>query len=129
MKIKNYNSTKSLSNYILGGAYTFYVHNLNLDRLTSANEEIVKKYSSQLTEIAHDNSYSHNDGKYLNFSRVIGIVVEKHKAKTEKDIDKITVMFRTDDDRYVLNKYVVNSNDIFTNNKKSVSPSAVLRTA
>ena len=129
MKIKNYNSTKSLSNYTLGGAYTFYVHNLNLDRLTSANEETVKKYSSQLTEIALDNSYSHNDGKYLNLTRVIGIVVEKHKAKTEKDIDKITVMFRTDDDRYVLNKYVVNTNNIFTNNKNSVSPSAVIRTA
>jgi hypothetical protein len=113
----------------LGGAYTFYVHNLNLDRLTSANEETVKKYSSQLTEVALDNSYSHNDGKYLNFTRVIGIVVEKHKAKTEKDIDKITVMFRTEDDIYVLNKYVVNSHDIFTNNKNSISPSAVLRTA
>ena len=43
MIIKNYNSTQSLSNYTLGGAYTFYVHNLNLDRLTSANEETVKK--------------------------------------------------------------------------------------
>jgi hypothetical protein len=129
MNIKNYNSTLSLSNYNLGGAYTFYVHNINLDRLTNANEETVKKYSSQLTEVALDNSYSHNDGKYLNFTRVIGIVVEKHKAKTEKDIDKITVMFRTEDDRYVLNKYVVNSHDIFTNNKNSISPSAVLRTA
>lgn len=129
MIIKNYNSTQSLSNYTLGGAYTFYVHNLNLDRLTSANEETVKKYSSQLTEVALDNSYSHNDGKYLNFTRVIGIVVDKHEANDEKDIDKITVMFRTDDDRYVLNKYVVNSHDIFTNNKDNIPPSAVLRTA
>ena len=129
MKIKNYNSTKSLSNYTLGGAYTFYVHNFNLERLTNANEETVKKYSSQLTEIAHDDYYSHNNGKYLNLIRVIGIVVEKLEAKDDKDIDKITVMFRTDDDRYVLNKYGVNSHDIFTNNKDSVPPSAVLRPA
>ena len=128
MIIKSYNSTHSLSNYNLGGAYTFYVHNLNLDRLTKANEETITKYSSLLTKIVNDESYTNNNGQYLNFTRVIGIIVEKHKAKTEKDIDKITVMFRTDDDRYVLNKYVVNSHDIFTNNKNSVSPSAVLRT-
>ena len=129
MNIKNYNSTLSLSNYNLGGAYTFYVHNHNSDRLTKANEETITKYSSLLTEIVNDESYTNNNGQYLNFTRVIGIVVDKHEANDEKDIDKITVMFRTDDDRYVLNKYVVNSNDIFTNNKDFISPSAVLRTA
>ena len=129
MIIKNYNSTQSLSNYTLGGAYTFYVHNHNSDRLTKANEETITKYSSLLTEIVNDESYTNNNGQYLNFTRVIGIVVDKHKANDEKDIDKITVMFRTDDDRYVLNKYVVNSHDIFTNNKDNIPPSAVLRTA
>ena len=129
MNIKNYNSTLSLSNYNLGGAYTFYVHNHNSDRLTKANEETITKYSSLLTEIVNDESYTNNNGQYLNFTRVIGIVVDKHEANDEKDIDKITVMFRTDDDRYVLNKYVVNSKDIFTNNKDNIPPSAVLRTA
>ena len=129
MNIKNYKSTLSLSNYNLGGAYTFYVHNHNSDRLTKANEETITKYSSLLIEIVNDDSYTNNNGQYLNFTRVIGIVVEKHEANDERDIDKITVMFRTDDDRYVLNKYVVNSNDIFTNNKDFISPSAVLRTA
>ena len=129
MIIKNYNSTQSLSNYTLGGAYTFYVHNINLDRLTNANEEMITKYSPVLTEIVNDDSYTNNNGQYLNFTRVIGIVIDKHEANDERDIDKITVMFRTDDDRYVLNKYIVNSNDIFTNNKDFISPSAVLRTA
>ena len=129
MNIKNYNSTLSLSNYNLGGAYTFYVHNHNSDRLTKANEETITKYSSLLTEIVNDESYTNNNGQYLNFTRVIGIVVDKHEANDERDIDKITVMFRTDDDRYVLNKYVVNSKDIFTNNKDNIPPSAVLRTA
>ena len=129
MNIKNYNSTLSLSNYNLGSAYTFYVHNINLDRLTNANEEMITKYSPVLTEIVNDDSYTNNNGQYLNFTRVIGIVIDKHEANDERDIDKITVMFRTDDDRYVLNKYVVNSNDIFTNNKDFISPSAVLRTA
>mgnify|MGYP003430542546 FL=1 len=129
MIIQNYNSTHSLSNYNLGGAYTFYVHNLNLDRLTNANEEMITKYSPVLTEIVNDDFYTNNNGQYLNFTRVIGIVIDKHEANDERDIDKITVMFRTDDDRYVLNKYIVNSNDIFTNNKDFISPSAVLRTA
>ena len=129
MNIKNYNSTLSLSNDNLGGAYTFYVHNINLDRLTNANEEMITKYSPVLTEIVNDDSYTNNNGEYLNFTRVIGIVIDKHEANDERDIDKITVMFRTDDDRYVLNKYVVNSHDIFTNNKDNIPPSAVLRTA
>jgi hypothetical protein len=89
---------------------------------------MITKYSPVLTEIINDDSYTNNNGQYLNFTRVIGIVIDKHEANDERDIDKITVMFRTDDDRYVLNKYVVNSNDIFTNNKDFISPSAVLRT-
>lgn len=128
MNIKNYDSILSLSNYNLGGAYTFYVHNHNLDRLTDPNEETITKYSSLLTEIVNDDSYTNNNGQYLNFTRVIGIVVDKHEANDERDIDKITVMFRTEDNRYLLNKYVVNSYDIFTNNKDFVPPSAVLRT-
>ena len=128
MNIKNYDSILSLSNYNLGGAYTFYVHNHNLDRLTNANEETITKYSSLLTEIVNDDSYTNNNGQYLNFTRVIGIVVDKHEANDERDIDKVTVMFRTEDNRYLLNKYVVNSYDIFTNNKDFVPPSAVLRT-
>lgn len=127
MNIKNYDSILSLSNYNLGGAYTFYVHNHNLDRLTDPNEETITKYSSLLTEIVNDDFYT-NNGQYLNFTRVIGIVVDKHKANDESDIDKITVMFRTEENRYLLNKYVVKSYDIFTNNKDFVPPSAVLRT-
>ena len=128
MKVKNYNSTQSLSYYNLGGAYIFYIHNFNLERLTNANNETITKYSHLLTEIVNEDYYSYKNGKYLNLTRVIGIVVEKHKAKNEKDIDKITVMFRTDDNRHVLNKYVVNTHDIFTNNKDFISPSTVLRT-
>jgi hypothetical protein len=90
---------------------------------------MITKYSPVLTEIVNDDFYTNNNGQYLNFTRVIGIVIDKHEANDERDIDKITVMFRTDDDRYVLNKYIVNSNDIFTNNKDFISPSAVLRTA
>lgn len=129
MIIKNYNSTLSLSNYNWGELYTFYTHNHNSDRLTLANEETIIKYSSQLTKLANDDSYTYNNGKYLTLTRVIGIIVDKHKGNNKRDIDQITVMFRTDDNRYVLNKYIVNSHDIFTNNKDFISPSAVLCTA
>ena len=90
---------------------------------------MITKYSPVLTEIVNDDSHTNNNGQYLNFTRVIGIVVDKHEANDERDINKITVMFRTDNDRYVLNKYIVNSHDIFTNNKDNIPPSAVLRTA
>lgn len=129
MIIKNYNSTLSLSNYNLGDTYTFYVHNPKSDRLTNANEDTITKYSSLLTRFVIDNSYSYNKGEYLNFIKVIGVVVDKHKASDDKDIDKITVMFRTVDDRFVLNEYVVNSHNVFTINNDNTPPSAVLRTA
>ena len=128
MIFENYNSALSLSNYTIGNAYIFYIHNLNLNRLTNANEEIISKYSSILTEVSNDDSCICDDSKCLNLSRVIGIIVDKHKANDDRDIGKITTMFKTYDDRYVLNTYVVNTKDVFTNNKDFISPSAVLRT-
>lgn len=124
--MKSYNSTNSLASYKLGEACAFYVHNYKLDRFTTANEETIRKYSSYITEIIDNSIYSENDGKWLSFTRVVGIVVGKHKATNNKDIDKIIVMFKTDGDHYILNEYVVNSNDIFTNKKDNVPPTAVL---
>ena len=128
MIFENYNSALSLSNYTIGNAYIFYIHNLNLNLLTNANEEIISKYSSILTEVGNDDYSTCDDSKCLNLSRVIGIVIDKHKANDDRDIDKITAMFKTDDERYVLNTYVVNTKDVFTNKKDFISPSAVLRT-
>lgn len=126
MDIKFYNSTHSLNAYDLGDACAFFVHNYDSDRFENASEEVISKYSHKITEIINDQTYSANDGKWLNFTRVVGIVIDKHEATDSKDIDKITAMFKTDDGRYILNKYVVNSNDIFTNNKDNVPPAAVL---
>ena len=129
MIIKNYNSTHALSNYNLNDLYTFYLHNYNLERLAPADEKTIENYSSKLNKAINDDHFSNNDGKHLNFTRVIGIIVDKHESISNKDIDKITVMFKTDDDRYILNKYVVNSYDVFTNNKEFVAPSATLSIA
>lgn len=129
MIFENYNSALSLSNYTIGNAYIFYIHNLNLNRLTNANEEIISKYSSILTEVCNDDSCTCDDSKCLNLSRVIGIIVDKHKANDDRCIDKITAMFKTDDEQYVLNTYVVNTKDVFTDNKDFISPSAVICTA
>ena len=126
--MKNYNSTLALSEYNLGDACACYIHNRHLERLATADVETVNKYSSTLTKITSDKSYAENDGKWLIFTRVIGVIVDKHEATDSKDIDTITVMFKTDDERYVLNKYVVNSHDIFINNKNEVPPAAVLST-
>ena len=128
MIIKNYNSTHSLSDYNLGDACTFYIHNLNLDHLDCASKEAIEDYASHLIEIFDDNTYSYNTGKYLNLTRAIGIIVNKYEANEKRDANILTAMFMTNDGRYVLNKYIVNSNDVFTNNKDSVPPTAVLCT-
>lgn len=129
MEIKNYNSTLSLSDYTVGDVYIFYVHNHNSDRFTVANDEIIQKYSEKIFEIINDKNYSENDGKWLFLTRAIGVVIDKHKSKNRRDINKITVMFKTNDDRYVLNKYAVNSHDVFTNKKDNVPPTVVLCSA
>ena len=126
--IKNYDSSLSLDNYKIRDTYMFYINNSNIKNLPKINKSDFDPYIKSLTDIIEKNVVDNNT-QHFNFTKSIGIVVDKHEANDERDIDKITVMFRTDDDRYVLNKYVVNSNDIFTNNKDFISPSAVLRTA
>ena len=128
MTIKNYNSTLSLSNYTLGDAYVFYVHNNHYNILCVADAATINKYSGVLTEIIDEGTYNDNNGKWAACTRVIGVVVDKEAAASNKDIDTITVMFKTDRDDYVTMKYVVNADNVLTNNKEKVPPSAVRRT-
>ena len=129
MIIKNYNSTESLDNYNLGEVYTFFIHDLNVSTLDEANKETINKYSSSILNIINDNDFdTGHDGRWLSFTRVIGVVVEKQKKKNENEKDTITVMFKTDDN-YLLNEYVVNSYNIITNEKDNIPPAAVLCTA
>lgn len=128
MNTKNYNATRSLSYYTLGDAYIFYVHDNRYDQLCKADVETINTYSSIITEIINDGTYSQNDGKWSAYTRVIGVVVDKHKATNRNDVDTITVMFKTDREDYVLKKYAVKSNQVIVKKKREVPPSAVLRT-
>ncbi len=129
MKIKNYNSTHLLSAYDLGDVCTVYINTCNSHHLTSANDQTIKKYSPKLNKIISDDSFLQDDGKYLTLTRIIGVIVEKHESIDSSDVDKITVMFKTDDNRYLLNTYAINTHDVFTNNKTTIPPCAVFRTA
>jgi len=128
MKIKNYNSTGSLSDYNAGDVFVFYVHNSNSTPLYRAEVEIIEKYSPVFTQINNLGIYNENDGKWLSFTRVLGVVVDKHEAVNSNDIDTITVMFQTNHGDFVLKKYVVNTSSVFTNEKDLVPPSTVLCT-
>ena len=127
MSIKNYNSTFSLSKYKVGNAYAFYVHSANLDKFVKADEKTIEKHSPIISEIINDKSFDiENDGRWLALTRVIGVVVDKHKATDSKDIDKITVMFKTDDGGYVLQKFAVGYHNVAVNGQDFVRPAAVL---
>lgn len=128
MTIKNYNSTFSLSDYTLGDMYTFYIHNNHYNALYVADAETINKYSGTLTEIIGEDTYNDNNGKWAACTRVIGVVVDKEAAACDKDIDTITVMFKTDRDDYVTIKYVVNAGNVLTNNKEKVPPASILHT-
>ncbi len=129
MMIKNYTSSLSLSDYTVGGAYAFYVNNSNISRLVKADEKTAKKFGLKLSRFINKIIDAKNDGRWLSFTRVIGIVVDKHDAVNRNDIDTITVMFKTGDGNYKLNEYAVGYHDVLTNEKDFVAPAAVLSTA
>ena len=125
--IKNYDSRSKLSNYQIGSIYTFYLHNINMNRLVKIEEKDFEQYIKVLNDVIETNvDLVKNNDKYLNFIRIIGIVVDKHESITSNDVDQITVMFKTSTNHYVLNKYVVNTRNVFFNEKNYVLPAAVI---
>lgn len=126
MKLRNYNSVAALSEYSIGDLYSFYIHNASLDRLTKADVEITKKYSSVISSYATENpQHLNSDGRCGSLVRVIGVVIDNYKAVNERESDKITVIFNTNDG-CLLNTYVVNGIDVFTNDKDLVCPTATI---
>lgn len=127
MAIESYNSKEELSNFKKGEVYAFYVHNTNLKFLKFAGEKIISEYSSKISNFIEENKIDiNNSGKYLNMTRVIGVVVDKQKAIYNTDIDKITVMFKTKDNTYLLDEYATGYSDVLSNNKVDILPAAVL---
>ena len=109
-KIKNYNSTLTLDYYQIGHAYTFLIHNPNKNQLVKIDNKQFNKYTKSLTNIINYNKDIQNNSQHFNFTRSIGIVIDKHKSTNYNDIDYITVIFRNENNEFVLNKYITNSN-------------------
>ena len=106
--IKNYDSSLELSNYKTGDVYTFYIHN-PMKRLVNVKETDFKPYIEKLTNIIDTSeNIIENNVPYLNFTRSIGIVIDTHESTSSHEHDYITVMFRTESNDFVINKYVVN---------------------
>ena len=108
-KIKNYNSTLALNNYQIGHAYTFLIHNQNKNKLVKIDNKQFNKHTKSLTNIINSNNEIQNNSQHFNFTRSIGIVIDKHKSTNNNDIDYITVIFKNENNEFVLNKYITNS--------------------
>ena len=125
--IKNYNSCNTLSTYKLGDTRAFYINNSASSHLVEANSKDTAQYAKALDKVIKDNpSFLNNSGKYHKLIRVIGVVIEKRKAVNEQGVDMITVMFKTTDNRYVLNKYAVGTKNVLLNEKNYVQPAAII---
>jgi hypothetical protein len=72
-------------------------------------ENDVKTYIEKLNNIidTHEDIIK-NNVQYLNFTRSIGVVIDTHESTSPNEHDYITVMFRTELNDFVINKYVVN---------------------
>ena len=108
-KIKNYNSTLTLDNYQIGHAYTFLIHNQNKNKLVKIDNKQFNKHTKFLTNIINSNNEIQNNSQHFNFTRSIGLVIDKHKSTNHNDIDYITVIFKNENNEFVLNKYITNS--------------------
>lgn len=128
--IKNYDSCESLSNYEIGNVYSFYIHNTNLNRLVRVKEEDFKDHIQTLNQVICSNkTLIQNDSQCLNLSRAIGVIVDKHEKHSPNSVDQITVLFKTTTNEYVLNKYVVNSQNVYTNEKNYVVSGVMINVA
>ena len=114
--IQNYDSCLVLSKYKIGHTYVFYILKSNMHRLAKAVETNFATHIKILNDsIQAVKNVIKNNEQQLNFTRSIGLVVDTHKSTCPKDIDYITVLFRTESNDFVLNKYIVN----FTKTKNS----------
>ena len=110
--IKNYDSRLALSDYETGNTYIFHIHNSNIKNLPKINENDFEPYIKSLGDIIAENA-ADNNTQHFNFTKSIGIVVDKHKSTNINNIDYITVLLKTASNDYVINKYVVNYNKTF----------------
>jgi hypothetical protein len=125
--IKNYNSCNTLSTYKLGDTRAFYINNSASSHLVKVNSKDTAQYAKALDKVIKDNpSLLNNSGKYHKLIRAIGVVVEKRKAAAKNGVDMITVMFKTTDGNYVLNKYAVGTKNVLMNGKDYVQPTATI---
>lgn len=85
--IKNYNSHLALSEYEIGNVYSFYLGNNHLSYPNHFNEKPVEKYIEILTDVINSNQeFTNSDGKYFNYPRAIGVVIEK-KSDINNSLD------------------------------------------
>ena len=114
ISIKKYDSRLKLSSYQIGDVYTFYMYNPGMEDLVKIKDNDYSTYIKILTDTINAND-GIIDNPYINIARSIGIVVDTHESLSSGDLDYITVILKKTTNDYVLNKYVVNSIDVFTN--------------
>ena len=133
--IKNYNSCNTLSSYELGDVCSFYLRNSNMPNLvklksTDSKREDIKQYKKALrTAIKENRSFKMSNGQYdEDFTRAVGVVIEKYEAVSPTALDTITVLFRTSNPkkRFVLDKYAVGTQYFSHTWTKEVVPAAVI---
>ena len=109
--IKNYDSCLALSNYKIEDIYTFYIQNSNIKNLTKIKESDFEPYIQLLTDsIENNKNIIKNNEQYLNFTHSIGIIIDTHKSTEFNKNNYITVMFKTTNNDFVINKYIVDNN-------------------
>ena len=126
--INSYNSLETLDSYEIGKVYSFYLHNSSINKLTKISKSDYAKYVKRLEKaITQHPEIESSKGQYFNYTRAVGIVIDKVQSNSPKRADYIVVMFKTKSNECIINKYSVNTCDVFTNDKDIVTPAAAIK--
>lgn len=126
--INSYNSLATLDSYEIGKVYSFYLHNSSINKLTKISKSDYAKYVKRLEKaITQHPEIESSKGQYFNYTRAVGIVIDKVKSGSPKISDNLIVMFKTKSNECVVNKYSVNTYNVFTNDKDFVIPAATIK--
>ena len=105
MKFKNYSPSYTITTYKYNQPYKFTTTLNNLKKFQVASQEIINKHSSLISTISNSIDSETSSCAMI---PLIGLVINKHQAKSPKDTNYIIVLFNIDNNYYT-QKYVTNN--------------------
>jgi len=95
LRVSHFYGTKPLSEIEIGEKYKFYIYNISVFKnFKEATPELVKEFKKSFRGVEAKHYLKGSD--WGNDKEVYGVVIDKHPAIKENDLDMITVAFKVE---------------------------------